>query len=120
MISGTRATSGSATSNLYGSDPLGGGRARVFFIPGGDSNDSRSLEIKCRMASASGNISRNFLMGSVTTRGRMRLMDGREKMNLHLNNERLFYSIRIVVSPIYKFFNIHFPVGSSGSDFFSH
>ena len=55
-------------------------------MPGGETSDIRSAEMKFFIAAGVGNICFNFLMGSRTMPGRIRLIEGREKMNLHLNN----------------------------------
>ena len=87
MMSGRRLVSGSGSSNMYGlSAPwrVEVSATGVFPIPGGDTRDSRSSEIKCRMSEGLGKISFNFFIGSSRIPGKIRLIDGREKTNLHL------------------------------------
>ena len=121
MMLGRRLVSGSGSWNMYGlAAPwrVEVSTTGVFLIPGGDSRDSRSSEIKCRMSEGLGKSSFNFFSGSSRMLGMILLIDGREKTNLHLilvmvydnNNILSRHLITIIISyvlPVDKFLNIH-------------
>ena len=88
MMFGSSEVSGSGSSNMYGLEALWWVEVStgVFPSPGGETRDSRSSEIKCRISEGLGKSSFNFFSGSSRMLGKIRLIDGREKMNLHLNN----------------------------------
>ena len=86
MMFGSSEVSGSGSSNMYGLEALWWVEVSTGVLPrpGGDTRDIRSSEIKCRISEGAGKSSFNFFSGSSRIRGKICLIDGREKMNLHL------------------------------------
>ena len=119
MMLGSSEVSGRGSSNMYGLEALWRVEVStgVFPSPGGDTRDSRSSEMKCRMSEGLGKSSFNFFSGSSRMLGMILFIDGREKTNLHLINRliiiilfEIFYlstnswiSIRLLIELIWNF-----------------